>query len=216
MLDKNYLHYLNGYSLTKYVAEQLVWKAVQIGFPATIFRPGMIAGNSKNGACNPSDYLNRYLIGIIKLGYYINSETWKIDLSPVDWVASCCIEISFAHSSEVFGKAFHLVNTSPPSYAFLGRCIKESGYPDLVALPYEKWKAKLDEEAKLQKQNPKEMNPLLALINYFSDTCPMILSPQFSSTNVLNFLKKTDPTILVSPALLRNYLNWMKEKKVLN
>ncbi|KZN44569.1 non-ribosomal peptide synthetase [Pseudoalteromonas luteoviolacea] len=77
----------NGYNLTKWVSEQLVWQAYQRGLPVTLVRPGNICGHSETGQCVPDQ--NRILLllkGAAQLGM---APDWSLnfDLCPVDFIA---------------------------------------------------------------------------------------------------------------------------------
>ncbi len=51
----------NGYEQTKWVADKMVWHAIQAGYPASIYRLGMLSGVAESGwTCNgfaPVTYL---------------------------------------------------------------------------------------------------------------------------------------------------------------
>jgi nucleoside-diphosphate-sugar epimerase len=48
----------DGYSQSKWVAEQLVVQARQVGIPVAIYRPGRLTGHSQTGASNANDLLD--------------------------------------------------------------------------------------------------------------------------------------------------------------
>ena len=58
----------SGYLASKVAAERAVRAAMDAGQPATILRPSMITGHSVTGACNPTDYVSRYLASTLRLG----------------------------------------------------------------------------------------------------------------------------------------------------
>ena len=51
---------INGYNISKWVSEQIVHRAVALGIPANIFRPGNITGDSRSGLCPPDK--NHFLL----------------------------------------------------------------------------------------------------------------------------------------------------------
>lgn len=82
ILSKEWIGYLNPYSQTKWVAEQLVVASRERGLPVTIYRPGMITvrlilcsleGDSKTGYANPKDFATRYILGVVQLGFAVES-----------------------------------------------------------------------------------------------------------------------------------------------
>lgn len=52
----------DGYSQTKWVAEQIVLKSAQRGLPVAVYRCGNISGDSKTAAWNKQDFV----LGIIQ------------------------------------------------------------------------------------------------------------------------------------------------------
>jgi len=52
-----------GYMLSKIVGERLVDEARKRGLSTVVCRLGMVGGSSKDGTCNPKDFLCRLLVG---------------------------------------------------------------------------------------------------------------------------------------------------------
>jgi len=100
----------NGYERSKYDAEMLV-RQVQDHLPVTIFRPGMIVGDSKTGAVknfNTLYYpLRLYLTGRLRAAPARSS--FRVNLVPVDYVAGAISTLTFNPQAQ--GKTFHL---TPP------------------------------------------------------------------------------------------------------
>ena len=54
----------SGYAQSKWVAEELLWQAMEKpGVDAIVVRPGSICGHSESGASNPKDALSMLLVG---------------------------------------------------------------------------------------------------------------------------------------------------------
>ncbi|KAL1979350.1 hypothetical protein VTN96DRAFT_6112 [Rasamsonia emersonii] len=64
------LAYDTGYSQSQYVAEVVVWNAVENGLPVAIYRPGFVVGHSKTGIGNPDDFVGRLIASCIRMGCY--------------------------------------------------------------------------------------------------------------------------------------------------
>lgn len=131
----------NGYVQSKWVAEQLVTIAQERGLPAAIYRPGVLAGDSRTGIANPTDLANRMILGCVQLGY-VPAENTLMDLCPVDYASRAIVHLS--QRDNTLGNAFHLVNPEPHQWHDWVTWINELGYP-LQALPYDDWKAKLQQ-----------------------------------------------------------------------
>ena len=109
----------NGYGVSKWIAEEMVWRASAKGLPTVIYRPGMITGHTQTGACNASDFASRLIAGVAVMGHYPESSS-KLDTTPVDFVASAFVKIAMSDLQPgVLGRCFHLVNSSPMSVAAL-------------------------------------------------------------------------------------------------
>ncbi|WP_292757123.1 AMP-binding protein [Methanobacterium sp.] len=100
----------SNYEKSKYEAEIAVRKS---GLPFTIFRPGMVVGDSKTGEIKTFNtvyaLLKLYLTGRIRL--IPTSPSLTLNMVPVDYVACAVADLTF--SPKVEGKTFHL--TTPTS-----------------------------------------------------------------------------------------------------
>ncbi|KAL4930457.1 non-ribosomal peptide synthetase [Aspergillus undulatus] len=111
LLHVNALEYDHGYAQSQWVAEQLLRRLVQRGFPTAIYRPGFITGHSTTGACNPDDFFSRFVRTCLGLGCYPKLPNQSKEFVPVDHVTSAMLHIS----SSVFslGHTYHLVPPIP-------------------------------------------------------------------------------------------------------
>lgn len=110
----------NGYNLTKWASEQLVWQAYERGLPVTLIRPGNITGHSNTGHCFPDQ--NRILLllkGSAQLGI---APDWDLqfDLCPVDFIAKGLVESSLDHTKHT--PVLHFHNPMPLTWKeYVGR-----------------------------------------------------------------------------------------------
>lgn len=100
----------NGYSQTKWVSERMVVHAREQGLPVTIYRPPLIAGDSRTGAWHRDDLLYRLLKGCMELGM-APDVLWELDLVPVDYVANAVTALAWLPESN--GRNFHLHHPNP-------------------------------------------------------------------------------------------------------
>ncbi|MEV0247270.1 amino acid adenylation domain-containing protein [Nocardia sp. NPDC050712] len=82
---------LPGYVLTKWVAEQLVRAGAERGIPATIYRPGLITGDSRTGAAGTDDAWWTMLRSMLVLGLAPDLAAGEITMLPVDHVAAAIV-----------------------------------------------------------------------------------------------------------------------------
>jgi long-chain acyl-CoA synthetase len=102
--------FLSNYEQSKYEGELIVKES---GLPISIFRPGMVVGDSTSG------YVKTFNTIYVLLRLYLNkmlllipvSEDSKINLVPVDYVADSVVELTLDENAEGF--TFHL--TAPYS-----------------------------------------------------------------------------------------------------
>jgi thioester reductase-like protein len=130
-----------GYTQSKWVAEKLVAIARDRGLPVTIYRPPLIAGDSKIGIWNTDDFTCRFIKGCIQMGSIPNMGC-GITLVPVDYVSKAIVYLS--SQKESLGKAFHLNNPNNSSWSDVAHWMNELGYPVRQIL-YEEWEAELIE-----------------------------------------------------------------------
>ncbi len=138
-----------GYSQSKWVAEQIVLLAKKHGLPTNIYRLPFIAGHSKTGICNSSDFVCRMVIGCVQAGYAPNLN-FSIDLSPVDYISRAIHYLS--NDLRHLNNVYHLNNPNPMRWEILSQRIKDHGYP-LISIPYEEWQHRIcnmDKKARLQ------------------------------------------------------------------
>ncbi len=97
--------FLSNYERSKYEGEL---KVKQSGLPISIFRPGMVVGDSKTG------YLKTFNTIYVLIRLYFNkqlsifpvSRNVKINLVPVDYLADAVMELTFDKNAE--GLTFHV------------------------------------------------------------------------------------------------------------
>lgn len=109
----------NHYESTKFEAEMLVRAAMSVGLPATIYRPGIVVGDSQTGATQKYDgpyflaeFMRRQppLTVVPAVG---DADAVKVCLVPRDFVVSAMDELSVMEVSR--GKTYALTDPNPPT-----------------------------------------------------------------------------------------------------
>lgn len=110
----------NHYEATKFEAEMLVRKAMADGLPATIYRPGIVVGDSRTGETQKYDgpyflatFLRRQpgpLAVVPALGAL---DDVRVSVVPRDFVVAAMDELSVLDRS--LGRTYALTDPSPPS-----------------------------------------------------------------------------------------------------
>lgn len=114
-----------GYGQTKWVAEQLMWKAAQRGVPITVYRLGTISGDSKSALGNAVDFEVNYMISCAQLGAIATDVCPWLELTPVDFAARAIIELA---RRDAAGEVFHVCNPKPMRVTQWARWLREYGY----------------------------------------------------------------------------------------
>ncbi len=131
---------VGGYAQSKWVAEQLITRAISAGIPACIYRPGMVTGHTQTGICNSTDLMSRFLNSVIALESAPDLD-WIIDMTPVDYVSRAIVHLSL--QTESLNQAFHLVNPYPYPLDKLVHQLNNVGYA-VRQVSYEHWQTKLN------------------------------------------------------------------------
>ncbi|VVE89196.1 amino acid adenylation domain-containing protein [Pandoraea bronchicola] len=130
----------NGYNVTKWVAEHLVWEAAERGIDATILRPGNITGVADTGLCQPTR--NRILLlvkGSLQLGAAPAGDT-DFDFAPVDFLARAMVRCTTDPQREL--RVFHLQNPQPLTWEDYLGALAQCGYPLALEEPSD-WRNRL-------------------------------------------------------------------------
>lgn len=145
-----------GYMQSKWVAEQLVRQAHERGIPCTIYRPGIIMGDSQTGATNTVDLASRLIKGSYQLAM-TPDQNLNINVVPVDYVSRGIVYLS--RQADIVGQVFHLTN---PQSTPLNNLINWSGSSQyLRQASYRDWRAALTQQAQMKIEN--DLLPLLPL-----------------------------------------------------
>jgi len=129
----------DGYTQSKWVAEQMLALARSRGQLVRIYRPGTISGQSQTGIGNPTDLVWAILKGCIQLGSAPELE-WPINLVPVDYVSQAIIYLSL--QPEQPAETFHFCHTETLCWNRLVQQARRAGYP-LRPLPFAHWQEKM-------------------------------------------------------------------------
>jgi thioester reductase-like protein len=111
--------FLNHYESTKFEAEVLVRRAMRAGLPATIYRPGIVVGDSRTGETQKYDgpymyatYMSR-LPGVAVIPGVGDFDTVRAGLVPRDYVLDAMDVLSVMDVAE--GRTYALTDPNPPT-----------------------------------------------------------------------------------------------------
>ncbi|MFJ1800255.1 thioester reductase domain-containing protein [Streptomyces sp. NPDC088180] len=115
-----------GYTKSKWVAEQLVLEAHRRGVPVTVHRPGQVWGDSTTGACQPNDFVWRFIKGSIQAGVYPRRFGLDMNMVPVDYVSAALVAAS--RDARSTGQVFHQVSARSLDSDRILELVRGTGY----------------------------------------------------------------------------------------
>jgi thioester reductase-like protein len=127
--------FADGYSESKWDAEQLVNAAYEEGLAASIYRPGLITGHSVTGVSNQRDSFSLMLKACTQLGLAPEIPSC-VRLTPVDFVSRSIVDLSQQTSSS--GRAFHLIGPNSLSWQGIGQILLECSRIRGI-VPFDEW-----------------------------------------------------------------------------
>jgi thioester reductase-like protein len=201
----------NYYEETKYEAEIEVQRAMKNGLPATIYRPGIVVGDSINGHTQKFDgpyYIIQWLdrqkpMGILpELGDY---KRLLVNLVPVDFVANAIASLS-VHSLSV-GKVYQLADPNPPTIDIFLKQLQVILDKKIITLPF---------SPKLTKLSLRYLKPLREWMKINPDTIDYFTHPTiYDTTNAnmdLNYLGIKCPSLNSYLPVLVKYMKETDER----
>lgn len=193
-----------GYTQSKWVGEQLVFEARSRGVPTYVYRTGRVAGHSRTGACQQSDFLWQTIRLGIALGAAPTMDM-STDITPVDYVVGAIAHL--AGQPDLAGRTFHVVSPETVAVPDLVRWMADFGYAG-EEVPFGQWCERAADLAE------REGDETAAALAPFLSATPLDNMPDatFDAVNVREGLSGTGiecPPI--DGALLRRYFTWFIE-----
>lgn len=199
-LKESQFREISGYSQSKWVSEHLLMEARNRNVPIIIFRPGLIASHSVTGSANLIDWLNRFICGVIKLGFAPISDS-IVKMVPVDFVCKAIVSITTTLRDEGFKKqVFHLLHLNQEGFSLnqMIKYINSFGYK-IKQLEHKEWIQKM---YKICKQD----NPMYPILNLFESGFPEMDDKYFAIDNTKELMKKND---ISCPSLSEDFMHNM-------
>ncbi len=120
-----------GYAQTKWIAEKILSNS---SLPNTIYRFGLLTGNSKTGISSSHDYLMMFIRGIKSLGFIPdgNKDKLSMDITPIDFAADLFVKLSLLRKQEIF----HITSTKSFTLKQIKKRLSTEG---VQVIPRHKW-----------------------------------------------------------------------------
>jgi hypothetical protein len=139
------------------VGESLVRLAGRRGLPTRIYRPALLAGDTRNGRSNLDDLIARLLKGCVEMGAAPDLD-WPFDALPVDYAAQAIARLGRLDATA--GKTIHLAHPRPRHWRECVLWANALGYR-MGLEPFPRWRQRLTR----QSSNP--VHPLHGLRSFF-------------------------------------------------
>lgn len=192
-----------GYTKSKWVSEQLVWEASRRGVPLTIHRPGQVWGDSRSGACQPNDFVWRFMKGSIQAGVYPRRFRLRMNMVPVDYVSAAIVALS--RQPEALGGAYHQVSPGVLDADALHGLLGRVGY-ELTQVSTLKWMKAIAADVN---------NSMLPLMSILVDTDKTEVA-EFSDHVTSDRLKETGVTCpVIDEKVFAAYVDYFVRHEVL-
>ncbi|THC94713.1 hypothetical protein EYZ11_005793 [Aspergillus tanneri] len=138
------LPYDTGYAQSQYVAEGIVWAAIDNGFPVAVYRPGFVLGHSQKGICNRNDFASRLFTSCMEMGTYPILPDQRKEFIPVDFVVNAMLHISTSHHN--LGAAYNLVQPELENAIDINTCfdlLSRIAHVPIRGIAYADWVSSL-------------------------------------------------------------------------
>ena len=138
---------VNGYSQTKWVAEELIRIARDRGIPATVYRPGRISGDSRTGACQELDLVWLLLKGSIQAQAMPDDNDESTGWIPVDRVSAAITGLAAQSAASLPNEpsSYNLTNPNAPTFPEVVEVLRDCGYV-LNELTVDQWRKTIESD----------------------------------------------------------------------
>jgi thioester reductase-like protein len=147
-----------GYVQSKWVADKIVSDARMAGMPISVYRFGLLTGDTVYGMDDADGLVMRFIRSVVRMGAAPTSEV-MIECTPVDYAARALVQLSTNPAS--LGRTFHLANPNTVPWNTVVDWLIELGF-DIKKIDYETWKPLLVGDAGRSSDNA--LAPLVPLM----------------------------------------------------
>lgn len=201
---------VNGYARSKYVAEQLMFKASERGIPVTIYRPSNIVGPTQTGLHPKNSLVSLIVEGCIQIGFAPNIDS-IMNLIPADYASQLTVHLSL--QSDSVGKSFNVVNPKSISWIETINDLIQAGY-SIEFISYEQWLEKLKA---LPEASDNVLVPLLTILENKKLVRKSLGAFQFDESSTSGFFSKNQIDMLSTKShFLNAYFSYSRILGFLN
>lgn len=142
-----------GYAQTKWASEYLLHQIPKKACDISIYRLGLITGDTENGFASKTDFLTLFVKGFIKLNAIANHallDRIKVDVTPVDYACTVLSTIITTEKNNINAlkhNIYHIANKDGFSLSQFLSVLTRIGHNISILSPQE-WQIKIDEKRK--------------------------------------------------------------------
>ena len=167
---KDEIHYsASGYSTSKWVGEDVLIRAIENGFPAQIYRLGLITGHVGDFKKPNNQWFTQLLESCSNLGAYPKGVTFSV--LPVNFIAEALIQMSL--KEHIVSDIFHLCN---PNFLDLEYFFSRS-FSKIEKMPLKDWLIKLK-----SRSDAFTSLPIVKFIDFEAENIKSIISGESNKT----------------------------------
>lgn len=196
--DKEIRNLSTGYSVSKWVAENLITEVRKRGLRTFIYRCGNVLGQSNSGITNLNDALLLTIKGCIQLGA---APIWdeKFIVLPVDFVSKAITSISLNNLAQF--EVFHIDQPNGIEWLDLIKWLNQYGYK-ISLIPFSDWQKSI---AKLGQDNA-----LYPFVSHYLSMREYESFPETSLNHSVEILSKINIDYpKIDDQILTTYLNYL-------
>ena len=201
----------SGYGQSKWVAEQLVARALRAGLSGVVYRPGRISGHSATGAWQEDDLACVMIAACVAVGA-VPELDMTVDLTPVDYVAKAVVSSLVRGDS---GGLLHLTNPHAAELRQVSEMLAELGLPVRRA-SLDDWAQAVTLATKGDPNHP--WSQLTMLLSVWQEALrpPGHGAPSFGSARTSSLLADRGIRCpAVDRRLVGTYVDWMRGRGLL-
>jgi amino acid adenylation domain-containing protein/thioester reductase-like protein len=138
---------VNGYSQTKWVAEELIRIARDRGVPATVYRPGRVSGDSRTGACQDLDLVWHILKGSVQAQAVPDDNDESTSWIPVDRVSAAITGLAAQPATALPDepRSYNITNPHAPTFPQVVEVLRSCGYV-INELTVDQWRKTIESD----------------------------------------------------------------------
>ncbi|WP_280408322.1 thioester reductase domain-containing protein [Nocardia brasiliensis] len=195
-------YHTEGYLQSKWVAEKMLWAASDAGLPVTIFRIGMISGDSATGLGSDNAILDRILTSFLQLRKVPNVRQ-VLDMTPVDYAARAMVHL--AKTPEFQGGAYSVTNPCGVTIEALCEMLTELGYAVQKVDWSSEWRGEI--------LNSKPNNAMFRMRPFIEEAVDELIVPLYDTRRIDSALAKSGISCpAITPEILQKYIAHFAQK----